>query len=562
MSSKLKKIYLRNFKSYGSPTYVEFGKKLTLIFGKNSVGKSSLIDAIKLSQQSKQEKGDLILNPSLSLQGKKNFGLFNNLIYKKNKKNLLEIGYFINEVFDDGQKSERGIIKKFTEKNNKIICSEVELFSPSDGNDDPFVSLKNDQIKTHVTLLQPFVSSKISKMDNERTWRGIYEAFLKNKKTILNRYEQNKKRYDKFTKLNNEAKVNDQAKAELDKMNQDIDYERIFQFEKKEIPKHLKFLKTKKISYEMFKENILRELKLNSYVFKDGKLYEGFDIYRENREVVSRFKKEDMMVLQKFDNLNSLLQFICHELTKIHTKDERMYIDADQFIDENKVTTTMNPKRMFKMCNSLFVNFFENLYIFSGQKVAPELYENFEGDKNFIGYNFENLPSVIENHKSEINKWLKHFDYDFKIMTEQVGSKSTIVHKKDGFKINFKFGGLGAESILPIISQVVALRGKTMIIEEPERRLHPGLQIKLADLFTECSKKDSQFIIETHSENFLLGICKNIRQKKISHEDVKILYAYMDNKGETKIDTLSLDENGSFIGTWRHGFFTEKLDLM
>ena len=117
-----------------------------------------------------------------------------------------------------------------------------------------------------------------------------------------------------------------------------------------------------------------------------------------------------------------------------------------------------------------------------------------------------------------------------------------------------------SENILPVIAQSVSADGKIIVFEEPERRAHPRLQIKMADLFVECSKKN-QFIIETHSENLLLGVLKQIRDKKISHKFVKIIYVYMEN-GQSKIDELSINEKGAFQSKWRHGFFTEKLDLI
>ena len=119
---------------------------------------------------------------------------------------------------------------------------------------------------------------------------------------------------------------------------------------------------------------------------------------------------------------------------------------------------------------------------------------------------------------------------------------------------------MGAENVLPVIAQSVAAKNKVIIFEEPERRAHPGLQVKLADLFVETSK-NNQFIIETHSENLLLGILKSIRDKKISHKDVQVSYVYSE-KNQTKIDELEINENGGFNQKWRDGFFTEKLDLL
>ena len=82
----------------------------------------------------------------------------------------------------------------------------------------------------------------------------------------------------------------------------------------------------------------------------------------------------------------------------------------------------------------------------------------------------------------------------------------------------------------------------------------------LAKLFSETSK-DNQLIIETHSENLLYGLLKEIRDKKINKDEIKVIYVYMEN-GESKIDELELNDKGGFKSKWRDGFFTEKLDLL
>ena len=176
--------------------------------------------------------------------------------------------------------------------------------------------------------------------------------------------------------------------------------------------------------------------------------------------------------------------------------------------------------------------------------------------------NYEFLHEVISENKKEVDKWLNHCGYDFKIDTESGGPTSVtlVQHRKKGFKVDYKQGGLGAENILPIIAQSVAAKNKILIFEEPERRAHPKLQSKMADLFVECSK-NNQFIIETHSENLLLGILKNIRDGKIKHTDVQVSYVHIEND-QSKVDELKINENGNFESSWRDGFFTERLDLL
>ena len=134
------------------------------------------------------------------------------------------------------------------------------------------------------------------------------------------------------------------------------------------------------------------------------------------------------------------------------------------------------------------------------------------------------------------------------------------MHKKGSYKIPADLGGSGAQYLLTYLTELIDSNENIILLEEPEKALHSSLQIKLANLFTDISKKN-QLVIETHSENLLLGILKQIRDKKIKPEEVSVLYVYMEN-GVSKIDHLELNEKGGFKSKWRDGFFTEKLDLI
>ena len=102
---------------------------------------------------------------------------------------------------------------------------------------------------------------------------------------------------------------------------------------------------------------------------------------------------------------------------------------------------------------------------------------------------------------------------------------------------------------------------KTLIIEEPENKIHPNIQGNLIELITEIIKDNSNnIIIETHSEHFILRIQKLIREKKVDPNFVSINYVYLDENGEgSKIDHMEIDHDGKFKKKWRHGFFNERL---
>jgi hypothetical protein len=60
----------------------------------------------------------------------------------------------------------------------------------------------------------------------------------------------------------------------------------------------------------------------------------------------------------------------------------------------------------------------------------------------------------------------------------------------------------------------------------------------------------------------MLRLQRRIREKKISHHDVSVLY--VDPRGDrgSTILELRLDEDGEFIDLWPDGFFVESLAEM
>ena len=78
----------------------------------------------------------------------------------------------------------------------------------------------------------------------------------------------------------------------------------------------------------------------------------------------------------------------------------------------------------------------------------------------------------------------------------------------------------GHNYLLTYLTALIESEEIQYLLEEPEKALHASVQIKLAEFFTEISEKN-QLIIETHSENLLLGILKQVRDKKIKPEELR-----------------------------------------
>ena len=73
---------------------------------------------------------------------------------------------------------------------------------------------------------------------------------------------------------------------------------------------------------------------------------------------------------------------------------------------------------------------------------------------------------------------------------------------------------------------------------------------------TSMGKDGKQWIVETHSELLIRRIQRRIREGTLKPNDVSVLYVNPGDDG-SKIEVLELDEDGDFIDDWPHGFFDE-----
>lgn len=103
-------------------------------------------------------------------------------------------------------------------------------------------------------------------------------------------------------------------------------------------------------------------------------------------------------------------------------------------------------------------------------------------------------------------------------------------------------------------------------LEEPETNLHPNWQSVLSDLFAFQIKIGIRFVIETHSEYFVRKIQNMIVKKECDNKDVVIYYFNSDKnvdeaKGDPKVKSIFINENGGLTDNFGPGFFDEAHNL-
>ncbi|MDE0082163.1 MAG: DUF3696 domain-containing protein [Gammaproteobacteria bacterium] len=173
-----------------------------------------------------------------------------------------------------------------------------------------------------------------------------------------------------------------------------------------------------------------------------------------------------------------------------------------------------------------------------------------------------------------VNEWFNRFRIPYELDVRRVGDIAlsgehvtlVLVDRRSKTPVTLPDVGFGINQILPVIVEGVDFftgrdKGRTLCVEQPEIHLHPRLQAELADLMIANTEGhgEKQWIVETHSELLVLRIQRRIREGKLDPSTVSVLYVDSDPTGEggSTITPLRLDENGDFMDEWPDGFFEE-----
>jgi len=190
-----------------------------------------------------------------------------------------------------------------------------------------------------------------------------------------------------------------------------------------------------------------------------------------------------------------------------------------------------------------------------------------------IGYRGEQAYALL--HQSElqtadtlltqVNDWYqKNFEgWGIRVNRERDPYFEIELTWQDRLQINLRDVGEGMSQVLPVIVRAFMPANPDTIIsiEQPELHLHPAAHGNLAQLFAERAKEGhGRYLIETHSQNFVLRIRRLVAEGLLSPEDVMIYYVNFEEElGESNLMPIAVDYLGS-VDFWPENVFSESLD--
>ena len=141
-----------------------------------------------------------------------------------------------------------------------------------------------------------------------------------------------------------------------------------------------------------------------------------------------------------------------------------------------------------------------------------------------------------------------------------------MINKFNDNAVNIVDEGQGMSQVLPIVVRCnMEENNSIVVVEQPELHLHPKAHASLGRLFAETSKRINQnYIIETHSENLLLGLRDAVVDPNIdfSPDDVIIYFVDEDEEdGSAYLREITIDDEG-MLSEWPSGVFNESYELL
>ncbi len=612
---RLSRLEIENFKSIGAKQVIDI-KPITLLFGPNSVGKSTIIQAIyylyqvldgnsDLSDKSKLGNIDLGGFPSIVHKQdiSKNVRIKatldwstgdtsdyfplndrNDYLYKEIGIEPIPINYLLGNKLTQGNIIEMSVGVEIKYLSGETVVNRLEIDINRERlitrclpkEPDRFHFLLPESISLEINYKHHMLKrlDKIFLMEVESSRpsdpSNVVSVDIKNKKWNNPSKELQDWENDVIKIFNDYFKENNTSYPLMQEIYEVLGIEEEGDFIK--IP-------SRKLGIKLNKKDWLPDM---SQVFDNFRSYRLKDDHRDDLDLSTPFNisKKSSIHEKRFEQLRAVIkELLINPITAMHG-----YLESTQYVGPMRDIPKRNyiSKSKSKL-NKLNENPWTSLNVwetFCSDSQHNRQY-NLDNVNHWLlnefntGYNIE-IQRFIDISQNDISQFIK-------IDSEENQNLKGLEHypRVFGFKlrdinkdilVDTVDVGYGISQLIPVILAAIDENVCVVAIEQPELHLHPAHQVVLGDLFIEGMEIKpcfSPIILETHSEHLILRLLRRIRETtnnelptdtpKLRADQISVIYTNSTESG-IQLKHIPISKEGDFIDKWPSGFFEERAE--
>lgn len=159
-----------------------------------------------------------------------------------------------------------------------------------------------------------------------------------------------------------------------------------------------------------------------------------------------------------------------------------------------------------------------------------------------------------------VSDWLQYLTVATNVVTNNRGKFGHELHvnvSTGGSRHDLTHVGVGVSQVLPIlVLGLLAEADTTLLFEQPELHLHPGVQTLLGDFFLSMGHLGKQCIVETHSEHIVNRLrLRSAMEPESLGRLIQLFFVDRNDRGSV-FQPVAVNEYGA-IPDWPVGFFDQ-----